>query len=256
MERPIITLISDWGWDDVSLGLMKWELYQRFPNACVVDLVHNVELLDVNQTAFMMSRLYQRFPEGSLHLMLTGVSRLSNETPLVVEMEGHYFIGLDNGVFPALFPDGTLQVRRLAEGTGDCLEQMSLLAEACLTHRCQEVTEEAELLCENYLLRYVYSGAEKSFLGHVMYIDSHHNVVTNIPAQLFKDALGDQSFELRLSGFVIRKFHDRYVKECEPYLVPNSLGVLEIVSYGAKLVLVPKWNVGQAIRIEFVESNE
>ena len=89
-----------------------------------------------------------------------------------------------------------------------------------------------------------------------MYIDSHHNVVTNIPAQLFKDALGDQSFELRLSGFVIRKFHDRYVKECEPYLVPNSLGVLEIVSYGAKLVLVPKWNVGQAIRIEFVESNE
>lgn len=256
MERPIITLISDWGWDDVSLGLMKWELYQRFPDACVVDLVHDVELLGVNQTAFIMSRLYQRFPAGSLHLMLTGISRSTSEAPLVVEMDGHYFIGIDNGVFPALFPDGTLRVRRLADATGDCFEQMGVLAEACLNNRYQEVTEDAVLYCENFPLRYAYSEADKSFLGHVMYIDSHHNVVTNIPAHLFKDALGDQSFELRLSGFVIRKFHERYVKECEPYLVSNSLGVLEIVSYGAKLVLVPKWYVEQEIRINFVESNE
>lgn len=255
MEKQVITLISDWGWDDVSLGLLKWELYKRFPDACIVDLAHDVELLDVNQTAFMMSRLYHRFPEGSLHLLLTGVSRSTCEKPVVVKMDGHYFVGVDNGVLPALFPDGTLQVRQFVGSDDDCIVQMCRLAEACSAGRRQDTTEDVVLKVSNYPLRYAYSEADHVLKGAVMYIDSHHNVVTNIPVDVFKDALGDQSFEIRLSACVIRKFHERYETDYEPYLVANSLGVLEIVSYGAKLVIVPKWCVQQEIEIKFLNSN-
>ena len=255
MERPIITLISDWGWEDVSLGLMKWELQKRVPDAFLVDLMHDVELLDVGQTAFIMSRLYERFPSGSVHLMLTGVSRWTVENLVAVQAEGHYFVGIDNGVLPSILPDGKLRVRRWIGEGSDCLEQMCLLAEACLAGRFEEVTQDTQLSEAGFLLRYAYNEGKMELRGNVMYIDCHHNVVTNIPAEIFKGFLEDYSFELVVSGFTIRKFHERYEQDCEPYLVPNALGVLEIVSYGARLVIVPRWQKNQEIIIKFSKSN-
>ena len=255
MERPIITLISDWGWEDVSLGLMKWDLQKRVPDAFIVDLMHDVELLDVGQTAFIMSRLYERFPAGSVHLILTGVSRWTVENLVAVQVEGHYFVAIDNGVLPAMLPDGKLPVRRWIGEGSDCLEQMCLLAEACLTGRFEEMTQDAQLVEPGFLPRYAYNSEDKELRGNVMYIDRHHNVVTNIPADIFKDVLGDYTFELMVSGFAISKFHERYEQDCEPYLVPNALGVLEIVSYGARLVIVPRWQKNQDIIIKFTESN-
>lgn len=255
MERLIITLISDWGWEDVSLGLLKWELQKRVPDAFIVDLVHDVELLDVRQTAFVMSRLFRRFPEGSVHLMLTGVSRWTEEALVGVQVEGHYFVGIDNGVLPSLFPDGKLPVRHWIGEGSDCLEQMCLMADACLAGRFEQLTEAVELNTKGFTLRHVYSDVNKELHGNVMYIDRHHNVVTNIPADLFKDFLEDYSFELSVSGFTISKFHERYEQDCEPYLVPNALGVLEIVSYGARLVILPRWHKDQQIIIKFTELN-
>ena len=255
MERPIITLISDWGWEDVSLGLMKWELQKRVPDAFIVDLMHDVELLDVGQTAFIMSRLFERFPAGSVHLMLTGVSRWTVEKLVAVQVDGHYFVGIDNGVLPAMLPDGKLPVRHWIGEGSDCLEQMCLLAETCMSGHFEEMTEDAQLIEPGFLPRYAYSDESKELRGNVMYIDRHHNVVTNIPADIFKEFLEDYSFELSVSGFAITKFHERYEQDCEPYLVPNALGVLEIVSYGARLVIVPRWQRDQEIVIKFSELN-
>ncbi len=255
MERPIITLISDWGWEDVSLGLMKWELQKRVPDAFMVDLMHDVEVLDVGQTAFIMSRLYERFPSGSVHLMLTGVSRWTVENLVAVQAEGHYFVGIDNGVLPSILPDGKLRARRWIGEGSDCLEQMCLLAEACLAGRFEQMTQDTQLNEAGFLLRYAYNEGKMELRGNVMYIDCHHNVVTNIPAEIFKGFLEDYSFELVVSGFTIRKFHERYEQDCEPYLVPNALGVLEIVSYGARLVIVPRWQKNQVIIIKFSKSN-
>ena len=251
----MITLISDWGWDDVSLGLLKWDLQKRFPEAHIVDLMHDVELLDAGQTAFIMSRVYQRFPAGSVHLMLTGVSRWTAEKPVGVFEDGHFFVGIDNGVLPSLFPDGKLPVRCWIGEGNDCMEQICMMIESCMDGRYEEMTQSTQLNTNGFTLRHVYSEEGKSLHGHVMYIDRHHNVVTNIPADLFQDFLQDNSFELSVSGFVIRKFHERYEQDCEPYLVPNSLGVIEIVSYGARLVIVPRWHRNQEIIIKFTELN-
>jgi len=251
MEKRVITLISDWGWDDVSLGMLKWELNKRFPDAYIVDLTHEVELLDVGQTAFIMSRLYQRFPVGSVHLILTGVSRWMLDPFLMVEEDEHFFIGIDNGVLPTMFPNGMLHVRRLGGDGSDRLLQMVHLTEACITGCCEREMEEVQQVEKGFQLRYVYSEQNRELRGHVMYVDRHHNVVTNIPVDLFRQILGDQSFELVASGFKIRRYHERYEKECEPYLVPNALGVLEIVSYGARIVIMPRWYRDQEIVINF-----
>ena len=251
MEKQVITLISDWGWDDVSLGLLKWELARQLPAACMVDLTHEVELLDVGQTAFILSRLYQRFPAGSVHLILTGVSRWMKEDWVVVKVEDHYFVGIDNGTVPSMFADDKMEVRRFASDVPDRLQQLALLAKACVEGRCEEMTEPVQLLDKRSLLPFVYLEEKGELRGHVMYFDRHHNVVTNIPVDVFRKIAEKKTFSLTVSGFNIRKFHERYEQDIEPYLVPNALGVLEIVSYGAKMLIVPRWSRDQEIVIYF-----
>lgn len=248
----IVTLISDWGIQDPSVAMMKGRILSRV-DCQIVDISHGVEVLSVNQTAFMLGNAYKTFPLGTVHVALTCMSRGAAGQPLAVKVDGQYFIGMDNAVLPLMFSEciGNETVYRYNGDDADYLDKVASLVAACVKGDLEEVAD----ACGDYLCRRPFKAEyfpQRNHLsGHVVYMDSNNNIVTNISEQMFREALGTRNFEGTLGGHVIRKVHASYARDTEPYFLPNTLGMLEIVTYGGRVALLAKWQQDVNIEIDF-----
>ncbi|MBZ0266823.1 SAM-dependent chlorinase/fluorinase, partial [bacterium] len=66
----MITLLTDFGLSDPSVGEMKGVLLSIAPDATLVDLTHGVEAGNVREAAWILSRTWRTFPEGTCHLVV------------------------------------------------------------------------------------------------------------------------------------------------------------------------------------------
>lgn len=248
----VATLISDWGWEDVSLGILKGKFFAQLPDCRVIDLTHGVELQSSVQTAFMLEHVYSNFPVGTVHLALTSVSCWSTEKPLLLQKDGFYFIGIDDGTFSMMFEGEVLSVRRYVGTEASTLDMMVNLVSACMNGNWESVTEPANDIVRSFMLRACYTEEPCHISGHVVYIDKHNNVVTNIPATMFQQAMAQHPrIACSLSTYRINKYHAKYESDFVPYFVPNSIGVIEIVMYGGRVRMLSPWQQEVNVEIDF-----
>jgi hypothetical protein len=229
--------------------MLKGQLFSHFSDLNVVDITHSVELANTNQTAFLLKNSFRSFPEGTIHFVLTGVSRFLLTQPVVMQIDGHYFIGDDNGVF-ALIANGIPDVvtRQYTGDTGDFLEKMISLAESCFDGRWQELTEPYQFQVR-IPFSATYIESQNMISGHITYIDAYNNVLTNIPISLFEERVHDGNFFAKVGNLTITNYHRTYETDPEPYLVPNCLGVLEIASYRSRISILAKWQKDTSVDI-------
>jgi S-adenosylmethionine hydrolase len=102
---PAITLLTDFGTDDIYVGVMKGVLQRIAPNSTVIDLIHAVAPQDVVQAAFLLQQAWRYFPPGTVHLVVVDPGVGTQRRRLALRCEGQYFVGPDNGVLSAVLPD-------------------------------------------------------------------------------------------------------------------------------------------------------
>ncbi len=95
-----VTLLSDLGLQDASAGIVKGILYSTVPQVHVTDITHEVAPFSVSQAAYILGSVYDSFPQGTVHLVLTDVFYTSGAVMLLASYAGHYFLVPDNGVLP------------------------------------------------------------------------------------------------------------------------------------------------------------
>ena len=246
-----ITLISDWQLSEPYVAMLKGRIISQIPDVQFFDLTHTIDVLNVNKTAFLLKSAYSSFPEGTVHLILTGVSDSLPQNPLVMQLNGHYFIGIDNGILPLMFPDeidGNIREFTLEEG--GLLSKMISLARICLFESWETKTE----LYPNPKRKLPFSAdyfQNRNLLnGMVVYIDDQSNVLTNIPVEMFRKYVNLNNFKARIGTTVVTKFHEKYVEDDEPYFLPNSLGVMEIAVYSGRLAILARWQKDTSVEIE------
>lgn len=100
---PVITLTTDFGYDDPFAGVMKGVILKINPDATIVDITHGIRPHDIREAAYTIGMNYQYFPSNSIHLVVVDPGVGSNRRPVLVEADRHYFIGPDNGVFSYIF---------------------------------------------------------------------------------------------------------------------------------------------------------
>jgi S-adenosylmethionine hydrolase len=108
---PAITLLTDFGTDDIYVGVMKGVLRRIAPNSTVIDLTHAVAPQDVVQGAFLLQQAWRHFPPGTVHLVVVDPGVGTSRRRLALRHEGHYFVGPDNGVLSAALPDASRGLR-------------------------------------------------------------------------------------------------------------------------------------------------
>jgi S-adenosylmethionine hydrolase len=96
----IITLTSDFGTRDSYVAEMKAVILDLARDARLIDVTHEIEPQNVAEGALVVEAL-ERFPAGSIHLVVVDPGVGTERRGLVVTAGPHVYVGPDNGVLTA-----------------------------------------------------------------------------------------------------------------------------------------------------------
>ncbi len=98
-DNRIITLTTDFGCKDPFVAQMKGVILSINRDAAIVDMTHSIQPQDIDEAAYIIGSSFSYFPSGTIHIGVVDPGVGSRRKALIIEAEGHYFIGPDNGVF-------------------------------------------------------------------------------------------------------------------------------------------------------------
>lgn len=94
----IITLLTDFGYKDNFVGVVKGVILGINSRVHIVDICHEVGPQDITGAAFALKTAYKYFPKDTIHLVIIDPGVGSDRLPILVKTKEYYFIGPDNGV--------------------------------------------------------------------------------------------------------------------------------------------------------------
>src|SRR5437867_9544994 len=98
----LITLLTDFGDADSYVGEVKGVLLSQVHGAALVDITHQVPPGDVRAAQYILSRVWHRFPQGSVHLAVVDPGVGTDRSALAASTAGHFFVAPDNGLLSFL----------------------------------------------------------------------------------------------------------------------------------------------------------
>jgi S-adenosylmethionine hydrolase len=234
----IITFISDFGVQDHYTAAVKARILSCNPSQVIVDISHYIEHFNIAHGSFVLGSVFREFPEGSIHLLAVNSTGGLGEAYIAVKLEGHYFVGTDNGLIGLLSdkePEAivilgnTPEEKELARLT--TFPARDVLAGAA--HQLAQGTPMDELgETTTYFNRMIPRKARanrKAIAGHVVHIDHYGNLLTNIQRSEFEFLVQDK-FRIQIGREVLHKIHKVYshVDAGELFALFNSQGLLEV----------------------------
>jgi S-adenosylmethionine hydrolase len=239
MNRPVITLLTDFGTTDHYVAAMKGVILGICPNAHLIDITHQIPPYQILEAAFTLSQAWPYFPPGSIHLIVVDPGVGSSRRPLLAEAGGHIFVAPDNGV---------LTLVRKATGT---LKTRELTAERFFRHPVSRTFHGRDIFAP--VAAHLATGVPPAefgtevsdpvilpaadpvetspgvWTGTVLHVDHFGNIVTNFTNNLSAE-LAKGRFEVTLGEYRIYQFHKDYSssRAGELFLIQGSSGYLEV----------------------------
>jgi len=104
----VIVLVTDFGLEGPYLGQVRAVLQQRAPGVPVLDLFSDLPPFDPRSAAYLLPAYCRApFPAGSVYLTVVDPGVGTARMPLIVQADGAWFVGPDNGVFELLLRRAT-----------------------------------------------------------------------------------------------------------------------------------------------------
>ncbi|MDX9788837.1 MAG: SAM-dependent chlorinase/fluorinase [Desulfobacterales bacterium] len=121
----VITLLTDFGFDDAYVGIMKGVILSKAPSARIVDISHRVLPHNLLQAAFLLDSAYAYFPKGTVHTVVVDPGVGGNRAIIAVEAAGFFFLAPNNGVLTPVLNKVTVSNAMLVENHALFLEPVS-----------------------------------------------------------------------------------------------------------------------------------
>ena len=189
----IITLTTDFGVRDHFVGAIKGFILSEIEGATIVDISHLVSPFNIVEASYILKNAYKTFPEGTIHII--GVD--SELTPInkhvAVKIDGHYFIGADNGILSFLAKE--INPEKMVEiNIHDRIESVFPVLDVFVKvagHISRGGTLEVigKSIGELKMLKGlspIINNEENQITGTVIYVDNYGNIITNISKQIFE----------------------------------------------------------------------
>lgn len=98
----IMTLLTDFGTQDVYVGVMKGVIASLCPTVPVVDLSHHIPPQDVAAARFALLSAYPYFPVGTVHGAVVDPGVGTTRRAIAVQTDRAFLVGPDNGLFSGI----------------------------------------------------------------------------------------------------------------------------------------------------------
>lgn len=236
----IITLITDYGTKDYFAAAIKGAILSENIETQIVDISHDVEPFNVYQTAYILKNAYKHFPKGSIHMIGVDSERTDENDHVAVFIDGHYFIGADNGVFSLMFPElnadkiVSLNIAQDDDHITFPMKDVFVRAAAHIARggELSVMGRDKRLFLESGMLQPVVRADKSGIKAVIIYVDNFGNLVTNVSETLFKQVAAGRRFEIEMSrNFKVNTIALSYSEvkvEGKLMALFNSSGHLEI----------------------------
>ena len=233
-----VTLLTDAGESDHYVAAIKARILSVEPSIRIIDISHGIRPFDIGHAAYVLRAVFRDFPTGTVHLVGVDAAGSRGETPIAVKLEGHFFVGADNGLFSLLSDQAAEKVWALADlstASSTTFPEKEILAPAAarLATRVDPDTIGKAIPDYRRLTDRQVKATRKQITGHIIRVDHFGNLVTNIPRHAFDILSKDKTFTIQFGGEKFRRIHPSYnhADQGECFLVFNSLNFLEIGIY-------------------------
>lgn len=95
----LITLLTDFGYRDSYVGLIKGVMIGIMPQVSLVDLTHGIPPQDVALGRFELAQAVPYFPVGTIHLAVVDPGVGSDRLGIAVDCGQGWLVGPNNGLF-------------------------------------------------------------------------------------------------------------------------------------------------------------
>jgi len=97
-RRSVIALLTDFGTEDIFVGVMKGVIAGIAPEARVVDLTHAIPPFDIVQGAFKLRQACPFFPPETIFAAVVDPGVGGPRKPVAMRSNGQTFVAPDNGI--------------------------------------------------------------------------------------------------------------------------------------------------------------
>jgi len=253
---PIITLLTDYGLRDHYVGELKGVIFTIAPKAQIVDITHDIEPFNVRQAAFVLQRIWTRFPAGTVHLAVVDPGVGSDRRIILGQYAGRFVVAPDNGLVTWVHREYEAEAMFVVEDRRYFLPQISStfhgrdimapvaahLANGVPPRAFGRVTDRLEMLP----IPHRATATEGGWLGSVIYVDRFGNAMTGLRASAVR-----RDGRLVMGGR--RVGHARVYSETLPgeiFWYENSLGLVEVAANAASAAATLGLRVGTVVEFE------
>jgi S-adenosyl-L-methionine hydrolase (adenosine-forming) len=225
----IITFVSDYGYKDHYVAAVKAKIVNHNPNLHIIDINHNIEHFNLAHGSFTLKSVFRDFPAGTVHL--AAINDAASRRFIALELEGHFFVGADNGLFSLISEQAPTTIVELSS-SDSTFPAMDVLAEVAARLASGEDLNAIGKPTTEYrqLLGRQVKATRKQISGHVIHVDTYGNLITNIEKKVFDILNKDNNFTIVFGREKFRRFNQTYndTEAGDCFVLFNYLGLLEI----------------------------
>jgi S-adenosylmethionine hydrolase len=182
---PIITLLTDFGTADSYVGEVKGTLLSHVHGAALFDITHHVPPGDLRAGQYILGRVWQRFPQGTVHLAVVDPGVGTARRALAAGAAGHFFVAPDNGLLSCLPADTHFVSLPIPPGAAPTFHARDVFAPAAAQLAIgASLTQLGHSITDAYrspLPAPRHDGT--AVAGEVLYVDRFGTLVSNIPGE-------------------------------------------------------------------------
>lgn len=238
----MIALFTDFGVDDMYVGQVHRVFAEQAPGVPVIDLLHTAPAFDVQAGAYLLSALQKRFLPGDVLLTVVDPGVGGPRAPLMVEADGKWFVGPDNGLLSRVIVNAreysAYRILWHLEGVSDSFHGRDLFAPVAAM-LATGVTPEHEPI-DPQLPDW------PNDLERVIYIDHYGNALTGVSGDRVSTDSG-----ITIGGHEIeyaRVFSEAGTGQLFWYV--NSIGLVEIAANQDSAARIMGLAIGDGCRID------
>jgi len=230
----VITFMSDFGTTDHYVAAVKASIVSQKSDQVIVDLSHDIRPFDIGHASTLLKQVYKEFPVKTVHLVAVE-SMKEKSKPIAIELDGHFFVGFDSGLFSLISDKKPKSIARL-EMSDSVFPAKEVLAKAAtqLASGRSVVDVGEEITTYHELYPRQIKVTKREIAGNVVSVDHYGNLITNIQKEDFEKILSingnGTSHLIRFGREAFNKVHTYYteVDSGDCFVMFNSLGYLQI----------------------------
>ena len=239
----LVTFLSDFGHRDHYVGAVRAAILAINPALRIVDLCHGVPNCNVAHASFVLGALFRQFTKGTVHLVAVGSDTTEGEPPVAMQLEEHFFVGANNGLFSLISeqkPTVIVDLEALPKASGTFAAKNKYAAAAAMLASGKSIYDLGKTQASlQTLLQKQGTTSANHMQGHVIYVDEAGNLITNLRQTDYLRCLEkapSHRFEIVLGRERCQELQNSYdeVDGGECFFLFNDQGLLEIgIRYGS-----------------------